>query len=96
LSGLGYKKKMKEDFKIGIYEVAQKLYQQEFTESSRQGQKPFLNVAAADVTREMLTQDTIGKLKRLFIEKVPRQVHILLEDILTCYRCLGCGACSPL
>jgi hypothetical protein len=85
LSGLGYKKKIKEDFKIGIYTVAQKLYQQEFTGSqvSRQGQKPFLNVAATDVTDEMLTQDTIGELRGLFMEKVPKKVHLLLESILT-------------
>jgi hypothetical protein len=37
LSGLDYKKKIKEDFKIGIYTVAQKLYQQEFTESKPPG-----------------------------------------------------------
>jgi hypothetical protein len=84
LSGLGYKKKIKEDFKIGIYTVSQKLYQQEFTESqvSRQGQRPFLNVATTDVTDEILTQDTIGKLKGLFTEKVPKKVHVLLGSIL--------------
>jgi hypothetical protein len=76
LCGLGYKKKIKGDFKIGIYTVAQKLYQQEFTESqvSRQGQRPFLNVAATDVTEEMLTQDTIVKLRGSFMEKVPKKV----------------------
>jgi hypothetical protein len=84
LSGSGYKKMIKEDFKIGVYTVAQKLYEQEFTKSqaSRQGQELFLNVAAANVTEEMLTQDTIGKLKALFLEKVPRRVHVWLENIL--------------
>ncbi|KAN0080942.1 hypothetical protein V8E54_004146 [Elaphomyces granulatus] len=87
LSGLG---KIKEDFKIGIYTVSQKLYQQEFTESqvSRQGQRPFLNVATTDVTDELLTQDTIGKLKGLFTEKINQRVK---QERIDSHNTFFCG-----